>query len=122
MVEGLSNLLGEAKKRGEFQGYLVTRMLAITYLLFVDDILIFSNGSLQEVALLKSILTTFGKASSTIINFKKYSLLVSNLGVVELQIIFIDGPSMTRCRFKILGFHLKPNTSQDHLVRLIWFD
>ena len=48
VVEGLSRALLDAKRRGQSEGLRVATNLNITHLLFVDDILIFCNGSLKE--------------------------------------------------------------------------
>lgn len=85
VAKGLIHLLVEAKQRGEFQGCMVTRALPISHLSFVDDILFFSKDSPQKVALLKNILSIFGKVIGIIINFQKSTLLVSDLGATDLQ-------------------------------------
>lgn len=48
-VEGLSQLILVAIKRGEFKGIEIAINLFITHLLFVDDILLFCDGSWGEL-------------------------------------------------------------------------
>eukprot|EP00253_Pinus_taeda_P002268 PITA_02268 len=61
-AEGLSRLISNAKRSGLVKGLEVVVNLFITHLLFVDDILLFTNGSLIEIKELKSILDLFLKA------------------------------------------------------------
>lgn len=48
VVEGLSIAIEEVKRQGEFQGITISQNLQITHLLFVDDVLIFCNGSCED--------------------------------------------------------------------------
>jgi hypothetical protein len=59
VVEGLSRALEEAKRQGEFQGIYISQNLQITHLLFVDDVLIFFNGSRGDADKLNEILELF---------------------------------------------------------------
>lgn len=49
VLEGHSKMLVAAKGRGDFKGASVAHALAITHLLFVDDVLIFSNGTQRDL-------------------------------------------------------------------------
>ena len=49
VMEGLSALIKNAKARGTFHGLRVNDILHLTHLLFVDDVLIFLDGSKQDV-------------------------------------------------------------------------
>lgn len=62
-VESLSKLISDAKCRGFFHGVNVARNLAITHLLFVDEILIFSSGDVREISMLAELLSLFGQAT-----------------------------------------------------------
>jgi len=44
VVEGLSRAIIEAKARGKFMGVSLSPTLRLSYLLFVDDVLIFCSG------------------------------------------------------------------------------
>jgi hypothetical protein len=59
--------LTEAKVGGRFYGIKISNGLAITHLLFVDDILIFCDGSKRDADILKEGLTLFKLAMSMII-------------------------------------------------------
>jgi len=48
-AEGLSQLLISVKRRGDLKGIEIATNLFISHLLFVDDILLFSNGSQEDV-------------------------------------------------------------------------
>lgn len=62
VAEGLSHLIRSAKREGAVKGLEVAVNMFITHLLFVDDILLFTNGSLNEIKELKNILDLFMKA------------------------------------------------------------
>jgi hypothetical protein len=47
VAEGLSRVMGEAKRMGEFWGIMLSPTLKISHLLFFDDVLIFCDGSHQ---------------------------------------------------------------------------
>lgn len=69
--EGLSQFILAAKRRGDLKGIEITTNLFITHLLFVDDILLFSNGSRDDVQPLKFSLDLFLKATGMCINAHK---------------------------------------------------
>ena len=48
VAEGLSMLIKDAKRKGDLKGIRISKSFYISHLLFVDDILIFCNGSLRE--------------------------------------------------------------------------
>ena len=60
----------------------------ITYLFFMDDILIFSNGSRIEILLIQSILDIFVAAIDMVINIEKISISLLNINEEEIVWIF----------------------------------
>jgi hypothetical protein len=58
MVEGLSRVIGEAKRSSSFPGIQISNLLKITHLLFVDD-LIFCDGTRRDVESLANIMSFF---------------------------------------------------------------
>eukprot|EP00253_Pinus_taeda_P022219 PITA_22219 len=71
VAEGLSRLIHKARRLNKIKGIEVAINLYISHLLFVDDILIFSNGSHNELKELKSIFDLFMKATGMLINSGK---------------------------------------------------
>jgi len=65
----------EVRRIGDTQGVEVAINLYITHLLFVDDILLFSNASRNETKALKLILDLFLKATGMCINKEKSSII-----------------------------------------------
>lgn len=63
VAEGLNQLLLKAKREGSIKGLEVVINLFITHLLFLDNILLFFNGSLTEFKKIKEILELFMKAT-----------------------------------------------------------
>lgn len=71
VMEGLSRLIATAKRNGDFSGLKITDQYYLTHLLFVDDILIFLNGSIRDSIALNNILQLFCKATGMEINGEK---------------------------------------------------
>eukprot|EP00253_Pinus_taeda_P029408 PITA_29408 len=63
VAEGLSRLIHKARREEKVKGIEVAINLYITHLLFVDDILIFTNGSHNELKEFKCIFDLFLKAT-----------------------------------------------------------
>ena len=80
-------------------------------MLFVDDIVMVSNGSEQTLSTLYEVLQIFCKAFGMLINEDKSSLLHSGLEeseLISLQNIFSFSVAKLKVGLKYLGFHLKP--------------
>jgi hypothetical protein len=75
IVKGLSRLLKEASENGSFKGICIGLACNITHLLFMDDIMIFCEGSRRIVKKFKNILDLFYKATSMIINLDKSTIV-----------------------------------------------
>lgn len=48
IVEGLSRLIKKAKKDGRIEGIKMARVLNITHLFFVDEVVLFGKGTIEE--------------------------------------------------------------------------
>eukprot|EP00253_Pinus_taeda_P017096 PITA_17096 len=110
VAEGLSRLIHKARREEKVKGIEVAINLFITHLLFVDDILIFSNGSYNELKELRCILDLFLKATGMQINSRKSQVSVADidkrerttlLNLFPFQYQPLDSP------LKYLGFWLK---------------
>eukprot|EP00253_Pinus_taeda_P023068 PITA_23068 len=106
-----SRLIHKARREEKVKGIEVAINLFITHLLFVDDILIFTNGSFNELKELKCIFDLFLKATGMQINSRKSQVCVADFERRErtrMANLFpfllqpLDSP------FKYLGFWLKP--------------
>lgn len=84
---------------------------SLTHLLFVDDVLIFLNGTMANTSTLQNVFDLFQMATGMIINVQKSTLIA--IGCSQHEVYF------TRHRFsfsthpmeeglKYLGFRLKP--------------
>eukprot|EP00253_Pinus_taeda_P036521 PITA_36521 len=112
VAEGLSQLIHKATREGKVKCIEVPTNLFISHLLFVDDILIFTNTEHIEIKELKSILDLFLKATGMQINHRKSQLIMTGLAVQErgrLHSVLPFQPSTLELPFKYLGFWLKPN-------------
>ena len=112
VVEGLNRALLDEKRRGHLEGIRVAPNLNITHLLFVDDILIFFNGSLMEAEKLSKIPFLFCKATKMHINSRKSPLTTFNLEDNVTRVLLELFPFLHYTLdegIKYLGFRLKPN-------------
>ena len=79
VIEGLSLLIFDAWDHGLIQGIQITSSLALTHLLFVDDVILMGTGTLQEWVAFDVILSTFCKASGMCIILDKSCFLYNNI-------------------------------------------
>eukprot|EP00253_Pinus_taeda_P028145 PITA_28145 len=85
VAEGLSQLIHKSKREGKINGIEAAVKLFISHLLFVDDILIFTNGSPNELKELKIILELFLKATGMQINSRKSQIIEEGLNKIEKE-------------------------------------
>ena len=112
MAEGLSKALNEAKRLGPFSRVCIGEQLAITHLLFVDDVLIFCSGDRRDTRVLKEILDLFTKATGMDIDFEKSTLTTHLLRPKEELELVENFPFISSgldVGLKYLGFSLKAN-------------
>eukprot|EP00253_Pinus_taeda_P001568 PITA_01568 len=112
VAEGLSQLIHKSRREGKIKGIEAAVNLFISHLLFVDDILVFTNGSINELKELKNIFELFLKATGMQINPRKSQIIVEGLNRIEKEQFSFYFP-FEMCNmvspFKYLGFWLKPN-------------
>ena len=111
VVEGFSRSILTAKYSGAFQGISFGNNIILSHILFVDDIILVSDGSEQSLSTLYEVLMVFCKASGMVINEDKSSFYYSGLELYELislQNIFTFNVDKIEYGMKYLGFHLKP--------------
>ena len=105
-------MIEEAKKKGKIKGIKILAHLFLTHLLFVDDVILFGFGSLEEWRAFKDILDTFCEASGMSININKSNFLHNDLGEDILRSInghlLYRFDSLTK-DFVYLGCYLKPS-------------
>jgi ABC-type antimicrobial peptide transport system ATPase subunit len=78
-MEALSLLLKTGQAEGKISGIKVSRTIKILHLLFADDVLIMTNGTLQEWIEIKEILQNFCSATGLTINWDKSTFHFANL-------------------------------------------
>ena len=75
----MSLLIGEAKDQGKLLGIKFSSTLVIIHILFIDDVVIFGQGTYEEWRCYKSIITLFSIASGMMISLVNSSFLYNNL-------------------------------------------
>eukprot|EP00253_Pinus_taeda_P014434 PITA_14434 len=110
--EGLSRLFHKARREEKVKGIEVAINLYITHLLFVDDILLFTNGSINEIKEIKSIFYLFLKATGMQIKHRKSQVSTANIDRRERTLVLNIFPFLHQqleSPFKYLCFWLKPS-------------
>lgn len=110
IMEGLSRLIGTRHRRGRITGIKITENCSLTHLLFVDDVLIFLNGSLADSSSLQYVFDLFQMATGMIINIHKSSL--TEIGCTQHEVFYIRQrfpfpPHQMEEGLKYLGFRIK---------------
>lgn len=107
LAKGLSQLVQKAKRDGSIRGLEVAINMFISHLLFVDEILLFSNGNINEIKEIKRILNLFMKATRMQVNHRKSQVILEGFNrqeiaqistVLPFDVQKLDDP------FKYLGF------------------
>ena len=97
----------EDKVDGSFKGIPISEVLFITHLLFVDDILIFCDGTHQDIIKLKEGLHLLQVATGMVVNDDKSTISYSNLDdreIIWLSSLFSFNSSRLEDGLKYLGF------------------
>eukprot|EP00253_Pinus_taeda_P016622 PITA_16622 len=113
VAEGFSRLVHNARRSNKIKGIEVAINLYITHLLFVDDILIFSNGYHEELKEYKNIIDLFMKATGMQLNYGKFQVCVAGYNRREcnsMTNLFPFHIQPLASPFKYLGFWLKPDS------------
>lgn len=111
IMEDLSRTITSARDRNQLKSIEIAENFFLTHLLFVDDILIFLNGSIGDTTTLQNIFTLFQQATGMMINDSKST--ITTIGCTQHEITY------TSQRFpftvldlakgiKYMGFRLKP--------------
>lgn len=77
VMEGLNRLIASAKRDGWLYGMKMNDHCYLTHLLFVDDVLIFLDGSQQDSSTFHAILNLFAMATSMKSNHSKSTITLS---------------------------------------------
>ena len=110
-MEGLGRALLSAKECGTFHGISFGNNITLTHVLFMDDIVMVSDGSEQHLSTLYDVLHFFCNAYRMVINEDKSSFYYSVLDeseLITLHNIFSFSIVNIESGMKYLGFHLKP--------------
>lgn len=106
VADGISLMIHDEKRQGNLKGIEVADNFWVTHLLFMDDIIIFINGSLQDCRVLKRILDLFLKATSLCINERKSRLTCIGLSrelVHRVELVLNFEVKFLEDTFKYLG-------------------
>ena len=79
IIEGLSLLIAQAKADRKIIELKVTGSIYLTHILFLDDVILFGDGSLLEWIHYKSLINLFCRASGMTVSPRKYSFGFLNI-------------------------------------------
>ena len=79
MVEGLSLILHKEKWLGLITGLKFSSMLSITHILFVDDVMLFGSGKVQECKFYTEIIKLFCVSSGMEVSFSMSNSYLTRL-------------------------------------------
>lgn len=111
-MEVLTKLLEKAKAEGTIKGVKLSEFIQLTHLLFVDDVLIFHDGTSQDTISFRKILEVFCKATGMDPNHSKPTIILVKCidqGCRHALAHFHFGRRKLEDGIKYLGFCLKPN-------------
>ena len=107
MIEGFSLLIEGSKRNGIIQGINHFPSLALNHLLFVDDVVLFGKGNLEEWEAYKENMDLFCSSSGMSINLDKFDYLFNNLNEevrMGISTIFPFKMDPIELGFKYLGY------------------
>ena len=111
--EGLIRFILAANNVGSFKGIPISEVLFITHLLFVDDILIFCDGTHQDIIKLKQGILLLQVPIGMLLNDEKYTISYSNLYGQEIlwhSSLFSFKSLQLEDGLKYFRFFLKPSS------------
>jgi len=107
VLEGLSLLLKDSKAAGKITRIRVFKLIKIIHILFVDDILIMTNASINEWIEIEGIINFFCKAFGLKVNVQKSLALYVGLSESDLapfwNVLPYNFTKLSTC-FRYLGF------------------
>lgn len=83
VMDGLSRLIASAKRDGDLCGLKISYDCFLTHLLFVDDVLIFLDGSIRDSCSFSKILSLFSSATGMLTNHSKSTITFAQTSIHE---------------------------------------
>eukprot|EP00253_Pinus_taeda_P035172 PITA_35172 len=111
VMDALSQLIDSAKRNGDFNGLRITDECSLTHLLFVDDVMIFLDGSIRDSRSFSNIINLFSSATGMLANHSKSSIILSRTSIHESLLAQQCFPYFIHPLdhgLKYLGFRIKP--------------
>eukprot|EP00253_Pinus_taeda_P031439 PITA_31439 len=115
VMEALSRLICSPKREGSIRGLKITEECYLTHLLFVDDVLILLDGSIQDTSSFNRILNLFAHATGMEVNKEKSTITLVGTSVNESFSTKHAFPYSTQPLdrgLKYLGYWLKPTNQK----------
>ena len=100
----------DAQQRGHIKGFQYSPSLSLTHLLFVDDVILFRLGTVEEWGAYKESLKLFCSAMGMCVSMEKYSFLYQNVDeetICQISMLLPYSMVPISLGFKYLGYCLK---------------
>lgn len=110
VMEGLTRLISFEKGVGRLMGLNITGQCILNHLLFMDDVLIFLKGDIQDHTTLSEVLQLFSLVTRMEINIPKSTITFSACSPQELHLAYRKFPFQRlqlEDGLKYLSFHIK---------------
>lgn len=110
VMEGLSRLIVHEKRNGRLFGLKINDHCYLTHLLFVNDVLIFLDGSIRDSASFDKLLSSFSQNTGMMPNHGKYTITLAHTSIHESRFSHQNFPYCIfplNHGFKYLGFWIK---------------
>ena len=111
VMDGLSRLIASAKRDGDLCGLKISDDCFLTHLLFMDDVIIFLDGSIKDTCSFSKILSLFSSATGMLANHSKSTITFTRTSIHESQYahrLFPYCINPLDRGLKYLGFWIKP--------------
>ena len=79
IIESLSRIVMNAQHKGHIKGFQYSSNMSITHLLFIDDVILFSIGTINEWIAYKDALDFFCLVTGMTVSLEKSSFLYQNV-------------------------------------------
>ena len=111
VAEALSRIIHKSKEDGAIKGIKVSTTEEVTHTLFVDDVLLFGEGSISNLEAFLALIDKYRRATRMVVNVEKSNLIHNEFLEEKIQrtrelIQYQNNPIEEG--FKYLGFTSKP--------------
>ena len=117
VIEGLTRIILDAQHKGHIIGFQYSHSLSLTHLLFVDDVILYGIGTVEEWGAYKEALDLLCSATNMANSAEKSSFLYQNVDEDTCGHIAAFLPYSVDFRVQIFGLSFETSRLQ-----ILWLD